>query len=83
MISHRLDLESVYKHILQGSGSSEVTTLNADGGATVDYIFYSPRRPLTCDPKGMGICHKARNHLIFSIVCILCGILYFLFLSWG
>uniref|UniRef100_A0A3Q1H4Z8 Endonuclease/exonuclease/phosphatase domain-containing protein n=2 Tax=Anabas testudineus TaxID=64144 RepID=A0A3Q1H4Z8_ANATE len=54
MISHRLDLESVYKHILQGSGSSEVTTLNADGGATVDYIFYSPRRPLTCDPKAGG-----------------------------
>uniref|UniRef100_A0A3B4TGL3 Endonuclease/exonuclease/phosphatase domain-containing protein n=1 Tax=Seriola dumerili TaxID=41447 RepID=A0A3B4TGL3_SERDU len=42
-ISHHLDLESVYKHVLPGSGSSEVTTLHSEVGATVDYIFYSPR----------------------------------------
>ncbi|XP_039993923.1 protein angel homolog 1 isoform X2 [Xiphias gladius] len=46
-ISHQLDLESVYKHILPGSGTSEVTTLHSEVGATVDYIFYSPRRILT------------------------------------
>uniref|UniRef100_A0A673BK74 Angel homolog 1 (Drosophila) n=1 Tax=Sphaeramia orbicularis TaxID=375764 RepID=A0A673BK74_9TELE len=45
-VSHRLDLESAYKHILPGSGSPEVTTLHTDGAATVDYIFYSPKRTL-------------------------------------
>ncbi|KAK2826155.1 hypothetical protein Q5P01_020369 [Channa striata] len=50
-ISHRLDLESVYTHILPGSGNSEVTTLSSEVGATVDYIFYSPRRILTTDHK--------------------------------
>ncbi|XP_040915892.1 protein angel homolog 1 [Toxotes jaculatrix] len=53
-ISHRLHLESVYKHILPGSGTSEVTTLHSEGGATVDYIFYSPRRILTSDKKDGG-----------------------------
>ncbi|XP_037603061.1 protein angel homolog 1 [Sebastes umbrosus] len=48
-ISHQLDLESVYKHVLQGFGNPEVTTLHAEGGATVDYIFYTPRRILTQD----------------------------------
>ncbi|XP_059209337.1 protein angel homolog 1 [Centropristis striata] len=43
-ISHRLDLESVYKHVLPGFGNPEVTTLHSEGGATVDYIFYTPRR---------------------------------------
>ncbi|KAK5857303.1 hypothetical protein PBY51_010558 [Eleginops maclovinus] len=42
-ISHRLDLESVYKHVLPGFGNPEVTTLHSEGAATVDYIFYSPR----------------------------------------
>ncbi|XP_034419509.1 protein angel homolog 1 isoform X2 [Cyclopterus lumpus] len=50
-ISHQLDLESVYKHILPGFGNPEVTTLHSEGGATVDYIFYTPRRILTCDPN--------------------------------
>ncbi|GAA6213682.1 protein angel homolog 1 [Lates japonicus] len=53
-ISHQLDLESVYKHILPGSGASEVTTLHSEVGATVDYIFYSPRRISTSDPKAGG-----------------------------
>ncbi|XP_068577764.1 protein angel homolog 1 [Cebidichthys violaceus] len=48
-IRHRLDLQSVYKHILPGFGNPEVTTLHSEGGATVDYIFYTPRRILTCD----------------------------------
>lgn len=61
IISHRLDLESVYEHILPGSGSSEVTTLNADVGATVDYIFYSPRRISTSDPQGIGMCQSRRS----------------------
>ncbi|KAG8013656.1 Protein angel-like protein 1 [Nibea albiflora] len=43
-IRHRLDLDSVYKHILPGSGNPEVTTLHSEGGATVDYIFYTPKR---------------------------------------
>ncbi|XP_031703556.1 protein angel homolog 1 isoform X2 [Anarrhichthys ocellatus] len=46
-IRHRLDLESVYKHILPSFGNPEVTTLHSEGGATVDYIFYTPRRNLT------------------------------------
>uniref|UniRef100_UPI0037E6FFF4 protein angel homolog 1 n=1 Tax=Semicossyphus pulcher TaxID=241346 RepID=UPI0037E6FFF4 len=53
-ITHRFDLESVYKHILPGSGNPEVSTLHSEGGATVDYIFYTPRRVLTADPKGGG-----------------------------
>ncbi|XP_029316607.1 protein angel homolog 1 isoform X2 [Cottoperca gobio] len=48
-ISHRLALESVYKHLLPGFGNSEVTTQHSDGAATVDYIFYSPRRSLVWD----------------------------------
>ncbi|KAM3594467.1 uncharacterized protein V6R79_008421 [Siganus canaliculatus] len=51
IISHRLDLKSVYNHILPGSGSPEVTTLHSDVGATVDYIFYNPRRQLTAHAK--------------------------------
>ncbi|KAI3367788.1 hypothetical protein L3Q82_026625, partial [Scortum barcoo] len=43
-ISHQLDLESVYKHILPGSGHPEVTMLHSEVGATVDYIFYTPKR---------------------------------------
>ncbi|XP_070776757.1 protein angel homolog 1 [Enoplosus armatus] len=53
-ISHRLDLESVYKHVLPGSGNPEVTTLHSEMGATVDYIFYTPRRILTTDHKVGG-----------------------------
>ncbi|XP_039642863.1 protein angel homolog 1 isoform X3 [Perca fluviatilis] len=48
-ISHRLELKSVYKHILPGFGHPEVTTLHSEAGATVDYIFYSPRRVLHRD----------------------------------
>ncbi|XP_023139140.2 protein angel homolog 1 isoform X2 [Amphiprion ocellaris] len=50
-ISHGLDLESVYKHILPGPGCPEVTTLHSEGGNTVDYIFYSPKRSFTSDEK--------------------------------
>uniref|UniRef100_A0A3P9Q2H0 Angel homolog 1 (Drosophila) n=2 Tax=Poecilia reticulata TaxID=8081 RepID=A0A3P9Q2H0_POERE len=46
-LKHQVDLESVYKHVLPGSGFPEVTTLHSEGGTTVDYIFYSPQRPLT------------------------------------
>ncbi|XP_026184756.1 protein angel homolog 1 [Mastacembelus armatus] len=53
-ISHPLDLESVYKHIPPVSGVSEVTTLNSEVGATVDYIFYSPRRILSSAQKADG-----------------------------
>ncbi|XP_068195808.1 protein angel homolog 1 isoform X2 [Antennarius striatus] len=51
-VRHRLDLESVYKHILPGSGSPEVTSLHSEVGATVDYIFYNPRRTITSRLKG-------------------------------
>ncbi|XP_029350269.1 protein angel homolog 1 [Echeneis naucrates] len=51
IISHCLDLESVYKHTFPASGNAEVTTLHSEVGATVDYIFYSPRRSLTSDQK--------------------------------
>ncbi|XP_068608178.1 protein angel homolog 1 [Brachionichthys hirsutus] len=50
-IHHRLDLESVYKHILPVSGGPEVTTLHSEVGAAVDYIFYSPRRVFTSHQK--------------------------------
>ncbi|XP_033497775.1 protein angel homolog 1 [Epinephelus lanceolatus] len=53
-ISHRLDLESVYKHILPGFGKPEVTTLQFEAGATVDYIFYTPRRSLPCNQNAGG-----------------------------
>ncbi|KAM4541820.1 protein angel homolog 1 isoform 1-T1 [Odontesthes bonariensis] len=53
-ISHRLDLESVYKHVLPGTGSPEVTTLHSEGGATVDYIFYSPKRTRASDQNAAG-----------------------------
>nr|XP_040055798.1 protein angel homolog 1 isoform X2 [Gasterosteus aculeatus aculeatus] len=48
-VSHRFDLQSVYKHILPGFGNPEVTTLHSEGAATVDYIFYTPKRASTCD----------------------------------
>ncbi|XP_035466741.2 protein angel homolog 1 isoform X1 [Scophthalmus maximus] len=53
-LSHRLHLESVYKHIFPGSGTSEVTTLHSAAGATVDYIFYSPRRSSPSDQRADG-----------------------------
>ncbi|CAB1436239.1 unnamed protein product [Pleuronectes platessa] len=54
-LRHRLDLESVYKHILPGSGASEVTSLHSEMGATVDYIFFSPRR-ISSDQRAGGDC---------------------------
>ncbi|XP_030574613.1 protein angel homolog 1 [Archocentrus centrarchus] len=50
-VSHRLNLESVYKHILPGSGNPEVTTLHSEFAHTVDYIFYSPKPVFTSDHK--------------------------------
>ncbi|KAM4625894.1 LOW QUALITY PROTEIN: protein angel homolog 1-like [Polymixia lowei] len=35
--------ESAHEHTLPGSGQSEVTTLHSEVGATVDYIFYTPK----------------------------------------
>lgn len=52
-LTHPLDLESVYKHVLPGSGCPEVTTLHSEVGATVDYIFYSPTRSSTPAQKCM------------------------------
>ncbi|CAL9686580.1 unnamed protein product [Knipowitschia caucasica] len=52
VLSHSLDLQSVYQHVLPGSGNAEVTTLHSQVGATVDYIFYSPQRP--ADPQEQG-----------------------------
>lgn len=51
-LHHGLDLESVYQHILPGSAGPEVTTLHSQVGATVDYIFYNPRRNSRSDAKG-------------------------------
>ncbi|XP_024861537.1 protein angel homolog 1 isoform X2 [Kryptolebias marmoratus] len=53
-ISHRLDLKSVYKHVLPGSGCPEVTTLHSEGGATVDYIFYTPKHLFASEHKACG-----------------------------
>ncbi|KAM4724508.1 protein angel homolog 1 [Anableps anableps] len=50
-LRHQVDLESVYKHVLPGSGSPEITTLHSEGGATVDYIFYSPKRTSAKDKR--------------------------------
>ncbi|KAM9707511.1 protein angel homolog 1 isoform 1-T1 [Menidia menidia] len=58
ILRNRLDLESVYKHVLHGSGSPEVTTLHSEGGATVDYIFYTPKRIRTSDQKGREFAGK-------------------------
>ncbi|KAM9354868.1 protein angel homolog 1 [Pholidichthys leucotaenia] len=51
-VSHRLNLKSVYKHILPGSGYPEVTTLHSEMGNTVDYIFYTPRHNFSSVPAG-------------------------------
>lgn len=51
-LHHGLDLQSVYQHVLPGSASPEVTTLHSQVGATVDYIFYNPKRISTSDDKG-------------------------------
>ncbi|XP_069574635.1 protein angel homolog 1 [Brachyistius frenatus] len=54
IISHRLNLESVYKHTLPGSGNPEVTAFTSQGGNTVDYIFYSPKLGSTSYQKAGG-----------------------------
>ncbi|XP_033844709.1 protein angel homolog 1-like [Periophthalmus magnuspinnatus] len=51
-LSHGLDLQSVYKHVLPGSGNAEVTTLHSQVGATVDYIFFSPKLPSNTEEQG-------------------------------
>lgn len=61
-ISHRLNLESVYKHVLPGSGCPEITTLHSEGGATVDYIFYSPKQLFASKHKGTGTEIKAAEY---------------------
>ncbi|XP_053289787.1 protein angel homolog 1 [Pleuronectes platessa] len=65
-LRHRLDLESVYKHILPGSGASEVTSLHSEMGATVDYIFFSPRR-ISSDQRAGGDCVSSGLKLISSL----------------
>ncbi|KAG7282458.1 hypothetical protein CRUP_018175 [Coryphaenoides rupestris] len=42
-ICHGLSLRSVYQHVLPGLGHPEITTLHSEAGATVDYIFYTPK----------------------------------------
>uniref|UniRef100_A0A1A8FCS2 Angel homolog 1 n=1 Tax=Nothobranchius korthausae TaxID=1143690 RepID=A0A1A8FCS2_9TELE len=54
ILRHMLDLESVYKHFLPRSGCPEITTLHAEGGSTVDYIFYSAKRDFAPDQKAYG-----------------------------
>lgn len=54
VLSHRLDLQSVYKHVLPGSGNAEVTTVHSQVGATVDYIFYSPNHTSNTEMLGEG-----------------------------
>ncbi|XP_055720807.1 protein angel homolog 1 isoform X1 [Salvelinus fontinalis] len=54
-ISHYLNLRSAYGHFIPGTDRAEVTTLHSEVGATVDYIFYSPRRGISsADQKGGG-----------------------------
>lgn len=65
-ISHKLDLQSVYKHVLPGSGQPEVTTLHSDVGATVDYIFYTPKRVSPSDPKGAGTRNDAGHATVLN-----------------
>lgn len=67
IISHQLDLQSVYKHILPGFGKPEVTTLQCEGGTTVDYIFYTPRRILTCNQNDGGDCVSRGLKLIGTL----------------
>ncbi|XP_076834010.1 protein angel homolog 1 [Brachyhypopomus gauderio] len=52
-ISHELNLSSVYSPNLADTGRCAVTTLHSEGGAMVDYIFYSPRRVGSGDHEGM------------------------------
>ncbi|XP_061751023.1 protein angel homolog 1 [Nerophis ophidion] len=54
IIRHQLDLESVYNHSYRPHDHSEVTTLHSEGGATVDHIFYSPKRIFTSDQAAAG-----------------------------
>lgn len=60
-LRHRLDLESVYSHFLPNSGLPEVTTLHSGGGATVDYIFYSPRRNFDAHQGGRWMRRRAQR----------------------
>lgn len=56
-ICHGLSLRSVYQHVLPGLGHPEVTTLHSEAGATVDYIFYTPKcDPPSDDQKGVLAC---------------------------
>lgn len=61
-LMHQVDLESVYEHVLPGSGSPELTTLHSEGGATVDYIFYSPKRTSTKNQMGKRIGFKEQEY---------------------
>ncbi|KAJ0063101.1 hypothetical protein NL108_012565, partial [Boleophthalmus pectinirostris] len=74
-LSHGLNLQSVYKHVLPGSGTAEVTTLHSQVGATVDYIFYSPKLPLNTEEQG-------RSWIITSVKMKLLTLTYlYLYLS--
>lgn len=42
-VCHHLRLSSAYTHFITGTDLPEVTTVHSNAGATVDYIFYSPK----------------------------------------
>lgn len=68
ILSHRFDLQSVYRHVLPDSGNAEVTTLHSQVGATVDYIFYSPKHTPNIKQQGMGNSQYVYSYLL-SIYC--------------
>uniref|UniRef100_A0A8C1RP64 Protein angel homolog 1-like n=1 Tax=Cyprinus carpio TaxID=7962 RepID=A0A8C1RP64_CYPCA len=43
-LHHELSLRSAYSHVQPDTHTAVVSTLNSEGGAMVDYIFYSTRR---------------------------------------
>ncbi|KAL0969134.1 hypothetical protein UPYG_G00222990 [Umbra pygmaea] len=54
MISHNMNLQSVYIHVIPETNRSKVTTLHSEGGAVVDYIFYTPQQS-RCSGDGGGL----------------------------
>uniref|UniRef100_A0A8C7Y7K0 Uncharacterized protein n=1 Tax=Oryzias sinensis TaxID=183150 RepID=A0A8C7Y7K0_9TELE len=55
ILQHQLNLESVYKHVCPDVDRPEVTTLHSEVGATVDYIFYTPKRTCASHQKRLKL----------------------------
>ncbi|XP_010877337.2 protein angel homolog 1 isoform X2 [Esox lucius] len=55
-LSHQVNLQSAYDHFSLGTDQAEVTTLHSQVGATVDYIFYSPK--MSCSGGGQKGGHR-------------------------